>query len=210
MNRTYYISTKSIISKSENSLKFLKPKISPLGRIIWAMEDHPEFDKHPVALRPVRPEDIKYFSQWWRDPDLIQATSGDTVELTDDQIEDYFKAILESQNALHFMVEHNGSTIGHVSLQKRDGSWWETQIVLGDKASQGKGFGAQAIEQLLDKAKTQGIGHIYLEVRPENTRAISTYEKAGFRQVGEALETGNELQPQLIRMELYQQLEPGA
>jgi len=174
------------------------------------MENSSEHHEQTVALRSVRSEDIKYFSQWWRDPDLIKATSGDTAELTDDQIKDYFKHIVELQDALHFMVEHNGNTIGHISLQKRAGSWWETQIVLGDKTSQGRGYGVQAIEQLLDEAKAQDIDHIYLKVRPENTRAISTYEKVGFSKVGDVIETGNELQPQLVRMELSQRLEPRA
>jgi len=168
------------------------------------MTTPPEHNLMAITLRLIRPQDIEYFSKWWRDPDLIKVTSGDTTELSDAQISEYFGHIIKPHEALHYMVDLNNKTIGHISLQKREGPWWETQIVLGDKASRGKGYGVQAIHQLLDKAMVQGIDHIYLEVRPENTRAIKTYQKVGFSQVGGVIETGNKLQPQLIRMELLQ------
>ncbi len=155
-----------------------------------------------IVLRPVQPQDIKYFARWWRDPDLIRVTSGDTVELTDHQVARYFKNIFESQTAQHFMVDCDFDTIGHISLQKRANDWWETQIILGEKKSRGKGYGLQAIRQLLDEAKTRGISKIYLEVRPENVRAIRAYQKAGFKRVGKMINTLNKLQPQLVRMEL--------
>ena len=160
-----------------------------------------------ISLRPVQLQDIKYFAQWWRDSDLIIVTSGDIAPLTDAQISSYFMDIIEPltlTEALHFMIDLGGKTIGHISLQKREANWWETQIVIGDKTAQGKNYGPRAIQQLIDKAKRRGINQIYLEVRPENTRAIKAYQKVGFNQVGKAIDTQNRLQPQLIRMELAQ------
>lgn len=158
-----------------------------------------------IRLRPVQLQDIKYFTQWWRDSDLIIVTSGDIAPLTDAQISSYFMDIIEPSTlaeALHFMIDSSGQTIGHISLQKRVANWWEIQIVIGDKKAQGKDYGPRAIRQLIDQAKRRGINQIYLEVRPENTRAIKAYRKVGFNQVGKATDTQNRLQSQLIRMEL--------
>jgi RimJ/RimL family protein N-acetyltransferase len=78
------------------------------------------------------------------------------------------------------MIAINGKTIGHISLSKRRGNWYETQIIIGEKEYWSKGFGTEAINLIIKKAKTLNIHKIYLEVRPNNLRAIKSYEKSGF------------------------------
>ena len=155
-----------------------------------------------ITLLTVESQDIKYFKQWWRDSDLIRATSGITSPLSDSQIKSYFRNILEPQTALHFMIDCDNRTIGHISLQRRTDNWWETQIVIGDNADQGRGYGSEAIQLLIDKARQQSIDRIYLEVRPDNAKAIGAYQKVGFSIVGNLIKTNNPQQPELIRMEL--------
>lgn len=155
-----------------------------------------------ITLLAVQPQDIKYFTQWWRDSDLISVTSGDTFPLSDSQIQGYFKNLFRPNASLHFMIDRDGHIIGHISLQQRSYEWWETQVIIGERKDQGLGYGSEAIRQLLDKAGQQGINRIYLEVRPDNAKAIRAYQKVGFSQVGEIIETNNPRQPELIRMEL--------
>jgi RimJ/RimL family protein N-acetyltransferase len=155
-----------------------------------------------ITLLAVQTHDIEYFSKWWRDLNLIKVTSGITSPLSDSQVKKYFKNILEPQAALHFMIDCDNRTIGHVSLQQRNDNWWETQIVIGDNADQGRGYGSEALHLLIDKARQQGINRIYLEVRPDNAKAIGAYRKVGFSIVGNLIKTNNPRQPELIRMEL--------
>lgn len=155
-----------------------------------------------VTLRPLKENDITLFATWWRDSKLIKVTSGDFSPLSDKDVERYFQSILTSKGALHFMIEVNGETIGHISLSKSDDDWWETQIVIGTEDAQGKGFGTEAIRLLIEVAHSRNINNIYLNVRPENTKATKAYEKAGFKQVGNMSATDNSNQPLLIRMEL--------
>lgn len=155
-----------------------------------------------INLRTVESTDRLYFAKWWRTPELIQVTSGDFTHLSDEDIDHYFNEITTDPSALHYMIEINNQTIGHVSLSKRTDDWWETQIVIGEKEMQGKGFGTEAIIALIKEAGLRGIDNIYLEVRPSNLNAISAYKKGGFIQVGPAIVTNNKNQPLLIRMEL--------
>lgn len=156
------------------------------------------------TIRPVRDNDLAYFAKWWRDPDLISVTSGNTSPLLDNDVKKYFNDLKTTSSAFHFMIQVGNQTIGHISLQKRNDDWWETQIVIGEKEMQNKGYGTQTVSLLIDVARKHGIEKIYLEVRPDNTKAIHAYDKAGFKQVGGEVPTGNKHQPSVLRMEYLQ------
>ncbi len=68
-------------------------------------------------------------------------------------------------------------------MTKRKNNWYETQIIIGEKEYWNKGYGTKAIQLLIKKAKNLGITKIYLEVRPDNIRAVRTYEKSGFQKI---------------------------
>lgn len=154
-----------------------------------------------IQLRPVLPDDLKCFATWWRDKELIALTSGNFSNLPDDQLERYFQDIVVQRDRVDRMIEVDGATIGHISVQSRSDGWWELQIIIGKKDQWGKGYGPEAIHQLLQVLTPQGMEKVYLEVRPENTRAIGAYEKCGFVTVSRASHN-NPNQPETIRMEL--------
>ncbi|MBU1092329.1 GNAT family N-acetyltransferase [Patescibacteria group bacterium] len=156
-----------------------------------------------IALRKIIPSDIKYFQKWWRDKNLIALTSGNFKSVTDAEIEKYFSGMVSSKTDHHFMIDLDQKTIGHISLNKRKDKTYETQIVIGYKKYWGKGYGVKAIKLLLTKAKRLAITKIYLEVRPENIRAIKTYEKVGFRAKGIKKHLKNPYQPETLKM-VYQ------
>jgi len=153
-----------------------------------------------LILRQLQPNDLKYFAQWWQDEELIKYTSGNFEELSDEQIKKYFEAMLNSKKDYHWMIETEGQTIGHVNLSKRN-IWYETQIIIGEKEFWNKGYGSAAIKQIVQKASELNINHIYLEVRPENLRAIRAYEKAGFTKIKTIKYPDNPNLPETIRME---------
>ena len=133
-----------------------------------------------IYLRKIKPVDKKYFSVWWRDKELLKLTSGVLRRISDREIEKYFKLMMDNRKDRHFMITADKKAIGHISLSTRKNNWHETQIVMGDKKYWGKGYGTKAIKLLIKKAKKFGISKIYLEVRPDNIRAIKAYKKSGF------------------------------
>ncbi|MEP7204906.1 MAG: GNAT family N-acetyltransferase [Candidatus Saccharibacteria bacterium] len=155
-----------------------------------------------ITLRKVTDSDVNYFSIWWRDSDLIGLTSGDFGVLDDKTVTSYFKSLISSASNLHNMILLDGKPIGHISLQHTSDNWWELQIIIADPSARGRGYGPEAITRLLDITSRQSLVNIFLNVRPDNTRAVQAYEKVGFYKVGDVFETANGNLPSLIRMEL--------
>jgi RimJ/RimL family protein N-acetyltransferase len=154
-----------------------------------------------TSLRKIRFSDKKYFAKWWRDKDLIKLTSGVLKPISDKKINKGFLSILNTKKDYHFMIIANKKTIGHISLVKRRNNWYETQIVIGEKQYWNKRYGSGVIKQLLKKAVSKNISKIYLEVRPNNLRAICAYQKCGFKEIRLIKYPKNKYLPETLRME---------
>jgi ribosomal-protein-alanine N-acetyltransferase len=51
-------------------------------------------------------------------------------------------------------------------------------------ARQRAGLGRYLLDQIVERARAQGMESILLEVRPSNERALQVYEKYGFSEIG--------------------------
>ncbi|MDP2947481.1 MAG: GNAT family N-acetyltransferase [Nanoarchaeota archaeon] len=154
-----------------------------------------------ILLRKVKSSDKKYFAKWWNDPDLRKLTSGRPGPILEKRLDKYF-SMMNDKDSRDFIISLNRKPIGHIALEKRKDNWYETQIIIGEKKYWGKGYGTEAIKQLIKKAKSKGISKIYLEVRPNNLRAIRAYEKCGFVGAGIKKYPKNKYLPTTLRMEL--------
>lgn len=65
-----------------------------------------------------------------------------------------------------------------------DDKYWLWRFMI-DKNAQGKGYGAAALEKIIDYFKSQGADHILLSTKPTNTAALSLYRKYRFAETGE-------------------------
>jgi len=155
-----------------------------------------------IKLRKVKISDKKYFAKWWRDKSLLKLTSGILKRITDKEVIEYFLKMLTNKDDTHYIIMAGRKIIGHIALQKRKNGWYETQIIIGEKNYQGKGYGTKAINLLINKAKQADIKKIYLEVRPNNIRAIKAYEKCGFKKTGIKKYPKNKYLPQTLKMVL--------
>ena len=157
-----------------------------------------------ITLRPVKEEDIHLFAKWWRDPELLRRTSGYVGVISDTEVEQYFTLLLSDTGRVDRIIMRDQDPIGHVNLVAHPDEWWETQIVIGEQVEWGKGYGADAVRQMLNVGLARGITKVFLEVRPENAAAIRAYEKCGFVHVRVEERPENIVQPKVIRMELVQ------
>jgi len=155
-----------------------------------------------ILLRKIKLSDRNCFAKWWRDKELLKLTSGILKLISDKEVGKYFLAILRSKNDYNFIIIIDKKVIGHISLVKRKNNWYETQIVIGEKKYWGKGYGPKAISSLIKKAKRLGISKIYLEVRPDNIRAIKSYENCGFQKIKTIKYPKNKYLSETLRMEL--------
>ena len=95
----------------------------------------------------------------------------------------------------HLMVgiEATGRLAGFFVLHpdRRDGrAWWLGWLAL-DRRFQGLGHGRRALEEALRRLRAaSACDRVRLLVAPENTGALTLYERAGFRTLGRLRETG--------------------
>ena len=95
-----------------------------------------------------------------------------------------------NQIARPFAIYADGTIIGFTmfafeldSPDPNDRYWlWRFMI---DKHSQGKGYGAAALEQIIAYFQAHGATHILLSTKPTNTAALSLYHKYQFAETGE-------------------------
>lgn len=152
-----------------------------------------------MILRKVKPKDVGFFAKWWRDKELILLTSGNYDEISDKEITNAVNLI--AQDKLHWMIEADSKTVGHIDLEKINHAKAELQIVIGEKEYWGKDVAKDAVSQVLEKAADLGFNYIYLEVRPTNIRAITFYEKMGFKKTGIKKYPANQYLPEVTTME---------
>jgi len=155
-----------------------------------------------ISLRKIKGSDKRYFAKWWRDKSLLKITSGELKRISDQEVSKYFTRISKDAKGKQYMITVSGEAIGHIALERRKNGWYEIQIVIGEKKQQNKGYGIKAIKQLLGKTQKEGINKIYLEVRPNNLRAIRAYEKCGFQNTGIKRYPNNLYLPKTIKMVL--------
>ena len=62
--------------------------------------------------------------------------------------------------------------------------YWLWRFMIGARF-QGKGCGAAALQEILRYFQAHGANNIRLSTKADNTRALSLYHKAGFRETGE-------------------------
>lgn len=60
-----------------------------------------------IYLRKIKYSDIKYFTKWWRDKELLKLTSGILKHISDQEVDKYFQNILKSKKDYHFIIALN-------------------------------------------------------------------------------------------------------
>jgi RimJ/RimL family protein N-acetyltransferase len=155
-----------------------------------------------IKFRKIKKSDLPFFIKWWKDYELITLTSGN-FEVSDKKLPIYFFKMVENKKDHHYIIQIKDKVIGHLAIIHKNMDVFEITIVIGEKEYWGKGFGKESIR----KALSLGFGKFgykksYLEVRPENVRAIKTYESCGFIKKGLKKYPKNKYQPITLKMVL--------
>lgn len=153
-----------------------------------------------IKIRKIRPTDLSYFLKWWKDEVLIKLTSG-IYEKSGDVLKGYYFKMLNAKNDHHYVILYGSKIIGNISLIRKNKNIFEISIIIGERKYWGAGIGQIAIERLLKIAFTKlDYKKAYVEVRPENLRAIKLYKKCGFIEAGFKKNIKNKNQPVVLKM----------
>ena len=144
-----------------------------------------------ITLGPVKREYIDAYLKWFNDPEIIQYLSM-FRPMTRMWEEDWIENLKNRDDTIAFAIlipdEKVGENlIGNCGIHAID---WknrvgEVGITIGEKDYQGKGYGTEAMDVLLDYAfKSVNLNRLQLRVYKFNSRAISSYNKIGFIEEG--------------------------
>lgn len=154
-----------------------------------------------IVLRPATMSDRRAIYEWMASSDLTASMAGPPefdeapvqtwAEFCDDYVPCFFDG---SQPGVgrSFIIEHDGQDVGHVSCSRTDEElppsvqrpFAELDIWMRDASSCGQGIGSAALDMLARQLHEQfGVRELVLRPSARNTRAIRSYEKAGFRRL---------------------------
>lgn len=155
-----------------------------------------------LTLRKIKKADSPLFLKWWADKDVIALTSG-CFDEPEENLRRYFDNMLGDKKDHNYILSVDAKPIGHMALIHKNAGTAELTIAIGEKRYWGKGWGSLAVKQILRAALGRlGYNKVFLEVRPDNARAIRSYEKCGFVKKGLKKHPDNPRQPVTLRMEV--------
>ena len=161
------------------------PRLAALGGELM-----PRMLGERIMLREFEQNDLGEMRKWITDPDSTRYLS-DTFVVTQtwEQTAGFLDALLSgSKPGVHLVIADimTGDYLGQCDLMNvTDYSRKaELAIVLGPE-HQGKGYGGEAIELLLELAFCHlNLNRVHLRVSSQNARALICYERAGFAREG--------------------------
>jgi len=142
-----------------------------------------------VNLRAMERKDLDEIMKWVNDQEVTKYLTAFLYPISRVEEEKFLeRAMSRNDTEKNLVIEtKEGVYIGQISLHKID---WknnnaELGIVIGNKEYWGKGYGTEAINNLLDHAFNQmNLYKIYLRVFEHNQRGMRCYEKCGFKEEG--------------------------
>lgn len=149
-----------------------------------------------IALGPWQRAILPLLHQWHNDL-AIAALAGDPLRpMTEERAETVYEHFAkdDQHNTAHFLIYEAASMrlIGFTGLTDIDQARRTAiyHITIGAKDCWGKGYGTETTILVLDYAfRVLGLRNVMLETFSYNERAIRTYTRAGFREIGRRRES---------------------
>ncbi len=138
-----------------------------------------------VLLRHHHPDDLADVRRWYRDAELGRLTRYSPRPMNIEEVDRFFHGRLLSPEQVGYaiVVRESGRLIGSTTFSNLDPDNGSTlfHISIGERDAWGEGYGTEAAELMLWLAFERiGLHRVALTVFSFNSRAIRSYEKAGF------------------------------
>ena len=140
-----------------------------------------------LRLRPICDGDTDNIIRW-RNSDLVKSQFIFREPLTYEIHRKWLDEKVYTGNVIQYIIVDDGVPIGSVYIRDIDlkNESGEFGIFIGDFSKQGKGVGTSITRAFVSYCFNLGFHRVFLRVLSDNKRAISCYNKAGFRMEGKA------------------------
>ncbi len=150
-----------------------------------------------VALAVMTEADQPQFRLWLSSNAELRGLIDDHRVPTDEEQMAWFKRVQEpDRKFFSLLTVPNHALIGNCGFVEIDHAKKSAilRITIGSPEALGKGLGSEAVALLVRYAfEIAGWKKLLLQVLDTNTRAVRTYEKAGFMKTGEDLHNGRRM-----------------
>lgn len=150
------------------------------------MEHYNFLESERIYLRPFEEGDESFFTKWYNDKET-RAKIGEIMPTSKRQAEEIINRT--GRDSVWFAVvrKDNNTVIGETGLLRMFPAWRTTDltIIIPGKENQGKGYGTETINLLMDYAFGYlSYNRISIGVVDFNKSALQFYKKIGFKQEG--------------------------
>lgn len=141
--------------------------------------------KH-VYLSPMREEDAEVYAKWMNDIAITDSLGSSTMVFSEEAERNWLE---ENSGEYQFAIVEKESDmlIGNCGIQEVSHTFQRAEIGLfiGDEENRGKGYGKEVLSLLLEYCfDTLNMHNVMLKVFSFNERAIHTYKRVGFKEIG--------------------------
>ena len=137
-----------------------------------------------MKLRKLKRSDAPLMCQWMHDENVIHYLQAKFVEKSETDCRAFIDAALNETTNLHLAIaDDNDTYMGTVSLKNISAGKAEFAIAMRTEAM-GKGYASYGMKEIIRIGfDERNLDYIYWNVLRANHRAISFYNKNGYKQV---------------------------
>lgn len=143
----------------------------------------------PIALRKIEKEDNSVLAALIKEI-FVEFKIDKPGTVYTDPTTDSLYEVFQHPGSDYWLVEEDGVLLGGCGIYPTDGlpeGCVELVKFYLSAASRGKGIGKLLMQKAIESAQHFGYNEVYLESFPELGRAVSMYEKAGFKMLSAPL-----------------------
>lgn len=140
-----------------------------------------------IYLSPRNVEDVGIFTEWMNDFYITDYTGRSYQTVTLQSEKEYLEKEHNNKNTFAIIDLQTDEMIGNVGLHEINNinRTATLGIFIGNKNYWSKGYGAEAIQLILDFGFNYlNLNNIDLALMEFNQRALKCYEKCGFKEIG--------------------------
>ncbi len=141
--------------------------------------------KH-IYLSPMNPEDAELYTKWMNDREITDNLGSSTMIFSEEGERSWIE---ENSGEYLLAIVERGSDrlLGNCGIHQVSHTFKRAElgIFIGEEEDRGKGYGKEALSLLLEYCfDTLNLHNVMLKVFSFNERAIHTYERVGFKEIG--------------------------
>lgn len=142
-----------------------------------------------MQIRPIEPGDNEALAKVIREA-LTEFGANKPGTVYFDPTTDALYELFQTPGSYYFVASLENQVLGGCGIfpteNLPDGTCELVKLYVA-KEARGTGLGKQLMEKSMSWAKENGYSHVYLESMPELKKAVSIYEKVGFKSLDHPL-----------------------